>query len=149
MTHLASLAVLAGWMTFLADTIAAVQRTVADAGGINWTGDTVRTWMQGGVLTCLGIAVRLLWTLRDYVRDLKREIPAIRKSLAAHEKEIRWLTGKRIAQEAVEEAERQSWPHGNRRHHHRRDRDIVNDALAHDEHTDEFTAEHPTEDRDE
>jgi hypothetical protein len=136
MTHLAALVAVVWWITLLADTMAAVQRTVVDAGGINWTGDTVRTWMQGGILTFLGIAVRLLWTLRDYVRDLKHELPIIRKSLASHEKEIRWLTGKRIAQEAVEEAERQNWPHGDRRHHPRRDRDIVNDAFARtDEHS--------------
>jgi hypothetical protein len=85
--------------------------------------------------TMVGIALRLIWTLRDDVRDMKRDVPEIKHLVELHEKEIRWLTGKRIAQEAIEQAERDQYQGPNRRHSLRRDRDIVNEALTRtDEH---------------
>jgi len=104
------------------------------SGGFLWTSDEVRTWMLGVMTGMVGLALRVLWTLRDDVRDMKKAVPKIEHGLALHEKEIRWLTSKRIAQEAIEEAERQNYQGKDRRHELRRDRDIVNEALRTDEH---------------
>jgi hypothetical protein len=102
--------------------------------GMMWTGDEVRTWLLGVMTGMVGLALRVLWTLRDDVRDMKQAVPKIEKGLELHEKEIRWLTSKRIAQEAIEEAERQNYQGHDRRRELRRDRDIVNEALRTDEH---------------
>lgn len=119
-----------------------VQAQVGHASGFSFTGDEFRTWLMG-VLTALVAALlktaismlKVGYAVRDDVKDLKREVPEIKAAIDLHEKEIRWLTGKRIAQEAIEEAERQNYRGENRRHGYRRDRDIVNDALARsDEH---------------
>ena len=101
--------------------------------GIHWTGDDVRTALIGMITGMGGLGLRLLWTMRDDVRDMKREVPEIKHLVELHEKEIRWLTGKRIAQEAIEQAERDSHQGPERRRHLRRDRDIVNEALMRDE----------------
>ena len=101
--------------------------------GLHWTSDEVRTWLLGIITACGGLGLRVLWTLRDDVRDMKREVPEIKALLEMHEKEIRWLTGKRIAQEAIEEAERQNYQGPDKRRSLRRDRDIVNEALMRDE----------------
>jgi hypothetical protein len=93
-----------------------------------WTGDEVRTWLIGVMTGMVGLALRVLWTLRDDVREVKKDVPEIKRGLELHEKEIRWLTGRRIAQEAVEEAERQNYQGPDKRHALRRDRDIINEA---------------------
>ena len=100
--------------------------------GIDWTGDTVRTWMQGAMLGGIATAVRLIWSIRDTVRDLQKDVPRLQELIEMHEREIRWLTGKRIAQEAIEQAERDQYQGPEKRHRLRRDHDIVNEALARD-----------------
>jgi hypothetical protein len=103
--------------------------------GWHWTGDEIRTWLIGIMTAMVAAALRVLWTLRDEVRDLKPTVRQIEEKIDLHEREIRWLTGKRIAQEAIEEAERQNYQGDNRRRAYRRDRDIVNEALSRsDEH---------------
>jgi hypothetical protein len=42
--------------------------------GIHWTGDDVRTTLIGMITAMIGIALRLIWTMRDDVRDMKRDI---------------------------------------------------------------------------
>lgn len=117
-----------------------------------FTSSEMRSAMLGVVVAMGGFVLRFLsktlnrledvcGKLHDIERDIKRDIPEIKELLALHEKEIRWLTGKRIAQEAIEEAERQNYQGPEKRHRLRRDRDIVNDALSHSD-------EHRTEDTD-
>ena len=92
--------------------------------------DEVRTVFLGAILAVVGYIARTAGVVRDDVHNIKRDVPELRKLLQAHEREIRWLTAKRIAQEAIEEAERQNYQGPEKRHHLRRDRDIVNSALA-------------------
>jgi hypothetical protein len=92
--------------------------------------DEVRTVFLGAILAVVGYIARTAGTVRDDVHNIKRDVPELRKLLQAHEREIRWLTAKRIAQEAMEQAERDHYQGTDRRHHLRRDRDIVNEALA-------------------
>jgi hypothetical protein len=92
--------------------------------------DEIRTVFLGAILAVCGYIAKTAGNVRDDVHNIKRDVPKIQQLLADHEREIRWLTAKRIAQEAIEEAERQSFQGPDRRHHLRRDRDVVNEALA-------------------
>lgn len=102
----------------------------AHGGGFRWTADDFGTVLMTLMTALLSISARLLYTLRDDVRDMKRDVPEIKEAVKLHEKEIRWLTGKLIASEAIEEAERQNYSGADRRRTLRRDRDVVNDAFA-------------------
>ena len=106
-----------------------------------WTSGEMRSAMLGVLVAMGGFVLRFLSKslnrldnvcdkLHDIERDIKRDIPEIKELLEMHEKEIRWLTGHRIADEALKEAERQNYQGPEKRRHLRRDRDIVNEALA-------------------
>jgi hypothetical protein len=92
--------------------------------------DEVRTVFLGAILAVVGYIAKTAGNVRDDVHRIKHDVPELRKLLQAHEREIRWLTAKRIAQEAMEQAERDHYQGVDRRHHLRRDRDVVNEALA-------------------
>jgi hypothetical protein len=113
---------------------------------VDWTGDTIRTILigligaiGGGILAMTKRGVSLLSRLADDVQELKRDIHGdkdgrggLLETVGAHGEQIDWLWRKRYAQMVLEEAERESHEGPERRHHLRRERDIVNEAFNED-----------------
>jgi hypothetical protein len=125
--------------------VAALQ---TQASGFSWTGDQMRTVLMTLLTTSAGIIVRLLYTLRDEVRDMKRDLrgngdgEGLIKTVQRYGRRLDALEDRNIAVDAVAEAERREHPEGDRRVGLRRKRDIVHEVM--DERS-RRTDEHSTE----
>jgi hypothetical protein len=103
--------------------------------GFSWTGDQMRTVLMTLLTTSAGIIVRLLYTLRDEVRDMKRDLrgngdgEGLIKRVTRNERRLDALEDRNIAIDAVEAAEQREHPEIDRRVGLRRKRDIVHEVL--------------------
>jgi hypothetical protein len=111
----------------------------SNAPHIDWTGDAIRTWLQAFITGGVGVAVRLLWCMRDDVRELRRDIHGDKEGrgglielVDSHGEQIDWLWRKRYAQMVLENAEKELHEGPERRQQLRRERDIVNEAFNDD-----------------
>lgn len=101
------------------------------------TGEEVRTILLTISTGLLGWSSRMLYCLRDDVRDAKKDIKQIQKDTRAHAGEIQWLTHRRIEEDAILHSQRQQWQGPERRRAHRREIDEIRDTFS-------ATGEHPT-----
>jgi hypothetical protein len=99
--------------------------------------------------TSAGIIVRLLYTLRDEVRDMKRDLrgngdgEGLIKKMQRFATRLDALEDRNIAIDAVADAERREHPDPDRRVGPRRKRDIVHEVM--DERAHRITDEHSPE----
>lgn len=117
------------------------------AGSGSWlTSPEFRSAALGIIVTMGGFGLRLLYRVLRNVEKVCEDIhgtkerPGIFQLLKTQREEIDWLLDQRRAQtvreterarlkrEAIESAEREQWPHADRRHELRRDRDRVADV---------------------
>jgi hypothetical protein len=117
--------------------------------GFSWTGDQMRTVLMTLLTTSAGIIVRLLYTLRDEVRDMKRDLrgngdgEGLIKKMQRFATRLDALEDRNIAIDAVADAERREHPDPDRRVGPRRKRDIVHEVM--DERAHRITDEHSPE----
>lgn len=124
--------------------------------GFVLTSDEVRTAMIGAIgAICAYIAKQATAALKELrevktdIRDLKRDVHGvdgtngIKSDVKLLVKRVDAIEDRNIAIDAVVEAERQQWPHRDRRAGARRLRDVIHEA--HDERQRAMTDEHPIE----
>lgn len=134
----------------LSAALAALQSTAHD---FNWFGDQARTILMTVMTGAVSFCARMLWSLRDDMRDVKRDLHGtdgqngIKSDVKLLVKRVDAIEDRNIAIDAVSEAERHLWPHPDRRQGPRRLHDVVRDAFDERMHqtTDEHQA-HPPED---
>lgn len=110
------------------------------SGGFTPTGEEVRTVLLTVCTGLLSYSSRVLYCLRDDVRDLKGDVSRIKAETSGHSEEIQWLTRRRIEEDAILRSQRQQWKGPERRREYRREIDEVRDTF----HT--ITDEHRRED---
>ena len=106
-----------------------------------WTGDQIRTVLMTLLTTCAGFIARLLYTLRDEVRDLKRDLREVKKDIHGVDgsngikSDVRLLVQRvdvledwKIAQIAVAETERRQYHGPDRRAGPRRMSEVVDEG---------------------
>lgn len=131
----------------------------APAPGFTFTGDEIRTAMIGVLVTiCTYLAkeareaLTVLRAVLVDLRDLKRDVHGIdgkngiKSDVKLLVQRVDAIEDRNIAIDAVVEAERQAWPHPDRRQGARRLQDVIREAQ--EERMRRLTDEHSTEDPD-
>jgi hypothetical protein len=108
--------------------------------GFDWSSEQVRTFLMGGIFSSLIFACRILWSLRERLSVLHRDIrgddknPGLIDIVKDNTREIQKIKLRNYKVDILDEFEHEEYSGVERRHTSRRVRDKLADTNEHEHH---------------